>query len=80
MPNAGLIEDEPELNFDLRGQEMELYSILARYLRPRTISKVLNDIEADVDMQAISFNHVIEIMQRYHTHVLAQKAEADDRD
>ena len=78
MPNVGLIEDD--MGQDLHVPQMELYSILARYLKPSTISKVLNDIQADVDMEEATFNKVIELMQEYHTQVLAQKAEVDDRD
>jgi hypothetical protein len=74
-----VIKDSPDWTAHEREVQTELYSILVRYLKPTTISKLLNDIEADVDIEW-PFQHVIEILQEYHTHVMAQRAEAEERD
>jgi hypothetical protein len=83
MPNVGLIEVDSEQEQDVTA---ELYSVLTRYLKPSTISNVLNDIQGDVIGEvpkfcgSISLTRVIELLQEYHTQVLAHQAEADQRD
>jgi hypothetical protein len=87
MPNVGLIDTDADAERAERDFAYELYSVFARYLKPSTISKLLNDIEGDIISPAlpefsssIPFRRVLYLLQELHTHVLAQKAEEDERD